>query len=129
MRSFRRTTPIALALVLLAASAPAGAATAEHVVSAADIQRALGQKTAADAQRATILGLLERPDVKELTARSGLDLRRAESAVGTLEGDDLARLAQYASSAERDLAGGDTKITISLVALLLIIIIVILLVK
>jgi hypothetical protein len=56
----------------------------------------------------------------------GLDVRRAEAAVSTLQGDELQRLAQLAAQAEVQLAGGDTVIRISLVALLLIIIIVIL---
>lgn len=129
MLSLRKFTAVALTGVLLVASAPVRAATTEHVLSAADIQRALGQRTAADTQRATILGLLQRPEVRDLAKSSGIDMRSAESAVGTLDGEELTRLAQYASNAERNLAGGDQKITISLVALLLIIIIVILLVK
>lgn len=129
MRSLRKLTALALTGVFLAASAPVTAATTEHVVSASDIQRALRQETLADAQRVTILGLLQRQELRELAARSGLDMRSAESAVRTLEGEELKHLAQYASDAERDLAGGAQTITISLVALLLIIIIVILLVK
>jgi hypothetical protein len=46
-----------------------------------------------------------------------------------LQGDELQRLSQLAASADVQLAGGDTVIRISLVALLLIVIIVILLVK
>jgi len=127
MRSLRKLTALALTGILLAASTPLTAATTDHVVNATDIQRALGQKTKADTQRATIVGLLQRPEVRDLAAGSGLDLRSAESAVATLEGDELSRLAQYAANAEQNLAGGDPKITISLVALLLIVIIVILL--
>jgi len=128
MRSLRKLTALASIGMLLAASAPAAAAT-DHVVSAADIQRALGQQTRADAQRATVLGLLQRPELKDLAARSGLDLRSAESAVRTLEGDELASLAQQAQAVERELAGGSQTITISVVTLLLVIIIIILLVK
>lgn len=129
MRSLRQLTALALTGVFVATSTPVTAATKDHVVGAADIERALKQKTQADTQRATVLGLLQRPEMRELAARSGLDMRSAESAVRTLEGEELARLAQYASDAERDLAGGTQTITISVVTLLLIIIIIILLVK
>jgi hypothetical protein len=57
----------------------------------------------------------------------GLDLRRAEAAVGTLSGVELQRLSLLAADANLQLAGGATQITISLVALLLIVIIIILL--
>ena len=129
MRSLRKLTALASIGMLLAAGAPASAATTDHVVSTADIQRALQQRTQADAQRATILGLLQRAELKDLAARSGLDLRSAESAVRTLEGEELQSLAQHAQAVERDLAGGSQTITISVVTLLLIIIILILLLK
>ena len=129
MRFLRKLTALALTLVFLAASAPVTAATTDHVVSGSDIQRALRQQTQADAQRAAILGLLQRQELRDLAARSGLDMRSAESAVRTLEGEELASLAQHASAAERDLAGGSQTITISVVTLLLVIIIIILLVK
>lgn len=129
MRPLRKLTALALIGMFLAASLPATAATTDHVVSASEIQRALGQKTQADAQRATILGLLQRQELRDLAARSGLDMRSAESAVRTLEGEELKSLAAHAAAAERDLAGGTQTITISVVTLLLIIIIIILLAK
>lgn len=128
MRSLRKLTALALIGMFLAASAPLTAAASDHVASPSDIQRALRQQTQADAQRATILGLLQRQELKDLAARSGLDMRSAESAVRTLEGEELASLAQHASAAEREIAGGTKTITISVVTLLLIIIIIILLV-
>jgi hypothetical protein len=102
-------------------------AAADHVASAAEIQRALQRQTQADQQRATILGLLQRSEMRELLGRAGLDLRSAESAVRTLSGEELTRVADYAGQAERELAGGTQTITISVVTLLLIIIIIILL--
>ena len=54
-------------------------------------------------------------------------LRSAESAVRTLSGEELTRLADYAGQAQQELAGGAQTITISVVTLLLIIIIIILL--
>jgi hypothetical protein len=54
-------------------------------------------------------------------------LRRAEAAVGTLQGDELQSLSAQAAQVDHQLAGGDTVISISLVTLLLIVIIIILL--
>jgi hypothetical protein len=79
-----------------------------------------------DAARATITTLLQRQDVRRIAEGRGLDLRRAEAAVGTLQGDELQRLSLLAASADVQLAGGDQVISISLVTLLLIVIIVIL---
>ena len=129
MRLQRQLAAVIATLVSLTAAAPAFAATTDHVVSPADIQRALRQQTQADAQRATIVGLLQRSEVRELAARSGLDLRGAESAVRTLEGEELASLAQQARALDSELAGGSQTITISVVTLLLIVIIIILLVR
>ena len=127
MATLRKPLALALSLLMLAATAPRAAA-ADHVASAADIQSALRQQTQADQQRATILGLLQRSEMRELMGRAGLELRSAESAVRTLAGEELTRVADYASQAEKELAGGAQTITISVVTLLLIIIIIILLV-
>jgi hypothetical protein len=126
MPTLRKPLALALSLLLLAASAPMATA-ADHVASATDIQRALRQSTQADQQRATILGLLQRSEMRELMGRAGLELRSAESAVRTLSGGELTRLADYAGQAEQQLAGGSQTITISVVTLLLIVIIIILL--
>lgn len=79
-----------------------------------------------DAARATITTLLQRDDVRSLAQGHGLDLRRAEAAVSTLQGDELQRLAALADNAQARLAGGDQIVRVSLVALLLIVIIVVL---
>jgi CHASE3 domain sensor protein len=82
------------------------------------------------AARNTIKELLARDEVREVAGRAGLDLKRANAAVDTLEGTELQEMAARAATADAALAGGkNITITISLVALLLIIIIVILLVK
>lgn len=79
-----------------------------------------------DAARSTITALLQRDDVRRMAEGYGLDVQRAESAVGTLQGDELQRLSLLASDANGQLAGGDRTITVSLVAVLLIVIIIIL---
>jgi hypothetical protein len=90
------------------------------------ITKALSQE---DAARGTITTLLQREEVRGLAEGYGLDARRAEAAVSTLQGDELQRLSLLAANADIQLAGGDQIIRISLVALLLIIIIVILITR
>lgn len=90
------------------------------------VARTLAQE---DAARNTITTLLQRDEVRSLAEGYGLDVRRAEAAVSTLEGSELQRLSLLAADANVQLAGGDTVITIGLVAALLIVIIIILLVR
>jgi len=87
------------------------------------IAKTLDQEAAA---RGTITALLQRDDVRKIAEGRGLDLRRAEAAVATVQGDDLQRLSLLAADVDAKLAGGDQVVSISLVTLLLIVIIVIL---
>lgn len=130
MRPLRKLTALVVVALLLPASLPAAATERDHVVSVTEIEQALQRQTTADAQRAAVLSLLRRPEVRELAARAGLEMKTAEASVRVLEGNELKRLAQRAADAERALAGGGSgTITISTVTLLLIIIIIILLAK
>src|SRR5262245_57997168 len=99
MLPLRRPIALALTCVSLAASAPVTALTPDQVVNRTDIERALQRRSQADVQRETIRALLRRPEVRSVAAESGLDLKRAESAVGVLQGDELARLARQAADA------------------------------
>ena len=101
--------------------------SSDKVVSQSELNLAVSRSLAQDdASRAAITTLLQRDDVKSLAKDHGLDLRRAEAAVGTLQGDELQRVSAMAASADTQLAGGAQSVTISLVAALLIVIIIIL---
>lgn len=125
-----RTSVFTLAaLFTLVATAPrVGAQT--HTASQAALDAALQQHVSTStADRDMVLGLLERDEVKKVAGEAGLDLRRAASAVATLDGQDLATVAAQARQVERSLAGGQSTITISttviIIALLIIILIVV----
>jgi hypothetical protein len=81
------------------------------------------------ADREAVLRLLARPEVQAIAGDVGIDLRRVESAVGTLEGSQLAEVAAQARESEHALAGGQSRISISttviIIALLVIILIVV----
>ncbi len=118
----------ALAAIFAAGSLPASAQQTSTVVDRAAVDQAVGEKVASDeSARASIRTLLGRDEVKAMAEGMGLDVRRAEGAVSSLEGSDLQRVSARATAANDLLAGGATTITISLVAILLIVIIIILL--
>ena len=120
-------TNLLVGMLVLSGPLAHSAEQAKTLASQADLDRAitktLGQE---DAARSEISTLLQRDEVRSLAGTYGLDVRRAEAAVSTLQGDELERLSALAANANVQLAGGDQVLRISLVALLLIIIIVIL---
>ncbi|MDP1569695.1 MAG: PA2779 family protein [Vicinamibacterales bacterium] len=125
----RLNTIVALALIpLFLFSAPA-LAQQPGVVDASSLSQALaGQADDERAQRELVRRVLDRADVREVASQMGLDVGQASSAVATLSGDELSRLAGHAGAIEgAALAGGANTIVISVTTLLLLIIIIILL--
>ena len=121
-----------LALILigvLAVIPPLAAEQETHVADQAAIEKAISERSSEDdGNREAILELLRRPEVRELAGKVKVDLQHAETAVATLEGDELAELASLAREAESGLSGGDTitlsttTIIIGLLVLILIIV-------
>ncbi len=121
-----------LALILigvLAVIPPLAAEQETHVADQAAIEKAISERSSEDdGNREAILELLRRPEVRELAGKVKVDLLHAETAVATLEGDELAELASLAREAESGLSGGDTitlsttTIIIGLLVLILIIV-------
>ena len=81
------------------------------------------------ADREAVLRLLERPEVQAVAGDIGVDLRRAQTAISTLDGEELSELAAQAQQVEQALAGGQSRVTISttliIIALLVIILIIV----
>jgi hypothetical protein len=117
-----------LAVSVLAYSTPGSAA--QHVVDLSAMRQAVtDQQSARAANQAAVKALLDRQATRELAAELGLDLRRADRALGQMSSEDLARLAASARAVDVDLAGGQsTTIVISTTTVLLLIIILILIV-
>lgn len=130
MRTFVSALVVLFCILI---AAPAAIAQPAHAATPSAIDQALQQHVdAVNADRALVQRLLERPDVRALAAEIGLDIRRAQSAVATLDGDQLDRLAAQARHAEQALAGGQrsgsvtisyTLIIIGLLVLILLILI------
>ena len=119
-----------IALTLVACSlvwCSSAMAQQRHVVDPTVMRQAIADQALTDQQnRDAVLGVLQHSQVRDLAARLGLNLTRAESAVSTLGGAELAGLAGHARAAEAQLAGGDRTIVIGTTTLLLLIIILIL---
>ena len=109
----RMLASIVVLIVSLVAVIPVHAQT-PHPAPQSALDAAV-QDHAADAaaDRETVARLLQRPDVQAIAGDLGLDLRRAESAVATLDGQQLTELAAQARQAEQALAGGQSSVTIS----------------
>jgi hypothetical protein len=100
---------LASLLVLSFAPTFGRAAEPDHIVSGPEIQARIDQKIHSEADdRQAIRDLLSRSDVKRVAGQAGLDLRRADAAIGTLSGPELARIASQARDANSQLAGGKT---------------------
>jgi cell division protein FtsL len=126
MEIVRRSIAVCLAVLLVA---PAVSAQ-QSVIGKSALEQAVQQRVSEQqADREAIASLLRRADVREIAAKAGLSVEKAEAAVSTLQGDDLRELANQARQAQNDLAGGATVvITTTTVILILLVIIIIILV-
>ena len=125
----RTTVSIVVVLSMVLISMPqlqAQSHTAPQAALDAAVQQHVGSATA---DREAILRVLGRSDVKTVADGAGIDLRRAASAVATLEGEDLARVAAHANQVEQTLSGGQSRVVISttliIIALLILILIIV----
>lgn len=128
MRTFR-TVLVALLMFTLALT-PTASAQERHAVSPSALAQTLAAQVAQqDSDRAAIHEALNRPDVRAVAARSGLDLDRMHASVDTLGGSALSQVASAATPDNQALVGGASTVVIStttvIIALLLIILIVV----
>ena len=124
----RQAKVVALFVSVVLAVTPA-IAQDSHVVDREAMDDALAEHVDdEDMQREAVSRLLEDPQVRALAEKAGLDLKRAEAAVDTLDGEELVELAAMAGAAEAGLSGGEsitlstTTIIIALLVLILIIV-------
>jgi pyruvate/2-oxoglutarate dehydrogenase complex dihydrolipoamide acyltransferase (E2) component len=126
MRTFVSALVVLFCVLTLA---PSAGAQSTHAASTSAIDEALQQHVSStDADRALVLRVLETPAVQKLAAELGVDVRSARSAVTTLEGEPLMRLAAQAEQVDRALAGGQGSVTISYTLIIIGLLVLILLV-
>jgi cell division protein FtsL len=125
MEFVRRSLAVCL-VVLLAAPA---ARAQQSVIGTADLERSVRARVQQEqADRAAIASLLRRAEVRQIAAKAGLSIEKAEAGVATLQGDDLRELAAQARQAENDLAGGATTIVLTATTIIIILLIIIIIV-
>lgn len=99
---------------------PAALAQQATVADQATLDQAVAAHSRqADADRADIRRMLSRQQIREIAARAGIDVKRAETAVATLDGTDLRQIAEQARAVDNSLAGGQSRITISTTAIII----------
>lgn len=126
MQVVRQILAVCLAIML---AAPAANAQQRHVVGKAALEKAVQDRVNQEqSDRAAIRSLLQRNEVRQIAAKAGLSIEKAERAVSALDGDDLRQLADQARQAQDNLAGGATVVitTTTIILILLVIIILIL---
>jgi len=125
----RTSTSVLVILLLMLIAMPRVQAQASHTASQSAIDAALQahvSSTAAD--RADLLRVLANPEVKAVADQAGLDLRRATTAVASLEGQQLTELAAQARQVDEALAGGQSRIVISTTVIIIVLLVLILLI-
>jgi hypothetical protein len=126
----RMIASLLVAVFVVVAVVPPVNAQSSHTAPMSALESVVQEHVASGAaDREAVLRLLARPEVQAIAGDVGIDLRRVESAVGTLEGSQLAEVAAQARESEHALAGGQSRISISttmiIIALLVIILIVV----
>jgi len=125
MRIVRRSLAVCLSVLFMAPTAGAQ----DHVISRSALDKAVQQRVSQEqADREAILSLLQRSEVRDIAAKAGLSLDRAQAAASTLQGKDLEQAAQQARQVENDLAGGASTIVISTTTIIIVLLLVILIV-
>jgi hypothetical protein len=130
MQMFRRFLGASLALLLVAPAA--FAQETPHVINPSALDQAVQQRVSQDqADREAIRTFLQNQAVRDVAAKAGLSIDKAEAAVPTLQGDELRQAAGQARVINDQLAGGATIVisTWTIIIILLIVIILILALK
>lgn len=125
MKLVRRSLAVCLAVLFMAPAASAQS----NVIGKSALDKAVQERVAADqADRDAIQSLLRRAEVREVAGKAGLSLDKAAAAVSTLEGTELAQLAEQARQANNQLAGGASTVVISTTTIIIVLLIVLLIV-
>jgi hypothetical protein len=125
----RTPTTVLAILLTLAAAAPSLHAQSAHVAPQAALDAAIQQHVdQTDTQRAAVLRVLERNEVKVVAGRVGVDLTTAATAVASMQGEELAAAASQAQQVEQALAGGQSRVVISTTTIIIALLVIILLV-
>ena len=121
------TTLVSAPLILILGLATSVHAEDRHRVPPSALATAVTDHLAAlDADRDAIREALNRPEVRAVAARTGLDIDRAAASIETLDPSTLARAAETARQVNGALVGGASTITISTTTIIIVLLLIIL---
>ena len=124
-----RSTRSIVAVVLSSLVAVTGVSAQVHVAGQQALDAAVQQHVRAnELDRDTVRLFLQRSEVRAIAGKYGVDIRRAESAVATMNAADLASVAAKARQADKALAGGQSSVTISTTTIIIALLVLILLI-
>ena len=123
------TTLLVAPLVLVLGFSATALAQERHAVAPADLAEAVSQHAATlDADRDAVHEALNRPEVRAVAERTGLDIDAISASVDTLDPATLERAAASAREVNTALVGGASTITISTTTIILVLLLIILLI-
>jgi hypothetical protein len=116
-------------LILLMMASSSAFAGQQHLVSPSQLAAAVADRVAQqDADRSAIHAALAQPEVRKMATSMGIDLARANAAVDTVAGAELARAASAARQVNQQLVGGASTIVISTTTIIIILLVIIILI-
>jgi hypothetical protein len=125
MRIVRRSLAVCLAVLFMAPAVRAQ----DHVTGQSALDKAVQQRVSQEqADRDAILSVLQRSEVRDIAAKAGISVEKAQAAVSTLQGKDLQQAAQQARQVQDNLAGGASTVVISTTTIIIVLLLVILII-
>src|SRR4030095_12400058 len=135
MRSTCAFVAVVLSILMAAppiqASSPGAGQSAPptHIAGQSVLEAAVPEHArATDRDRETVRLFLQRADVRAIAGKSGIDIRRAESAVAAMDASDVAHMAAQGRGGHETLADGQGSVTISTTAIIIGLLVLILLI-
>jgi hypothetical protein len=127
MRTLRMS--IVPVLIVLTGFPSLAVADERHAVAPSALAAAVAKHSAKqDADRASIRQALSRPEVREIAAKTGVDMARVAAAAETLTGADLEQAAEAARKVNESLIGGASNVVISTTTIIIALLVVILII-
>lgn len=119
----------AIVLLLAVAASISVSAQQAHVADQTTLNRAVADHIRQGVDdRQEVLRVLENEQVRELAEGVGVDLKRAEAAIATLDEMELGAIAAQARAVNEALAGGQSTVTISTTVIIIGLLVLILLI-
>ena len=121
------TTLLAAPLILILGFATSAIGQDHHAVPTSTLAAAVQNHAAMlDADRDAVREALNRPEVRAVAERTGIDLDRAAASIDKLDSSNLARAAQSARQVNDALVGGASTVTISTTTIIIVLLLIIL---